>query len=888
MRFTFTAVFFVSTFFGIVFSQSRMIIPNAAGHHKQVHHGSTIIESPCAGSIRPKDIEANWKITLQNMQAVKHSTNLSTEAFEILKKQANEVREKRKLGHQEDAPTRRNIMEGPQLTKNFRGNTAQNSVPMDNSFAISRNGFIVSGINSNIIFTRPDGVITYAKSLPDFFTLLNLGTRMYDPRIIYDVEENKFIAMCLHGSEPSNTFLCLAFSKTEDPNGEWFYYKVDGNPSGDERWFDYPNIGLSKKDYYLAGLMRDINGDWQYSVVYQMDKNDGFNGRDLRWKYYNEIKDADGKSSFNLVPAQNGWNQLLGPGMYFVSNEAQGGDTYNLYYTDAALDDNPTLSSLQTRGLLTRLAPDGRQKGTNNVLNTFDSRIWSAMHLNGIIHMGSHVNTDAGDVGLFYGRFDIADLKVDAEVLTTPNIDYGFPSFTAFGSTESSADILVNYLYSGSDVFAGQEQRVCSGIKDQFLWSEATTLKEGRSIINALTENQERWGDYTTACRRFIGNRVESWVVGSYGEGGGYGNWIGQLRPIEDKAKVDVEFVSDFTTLEKNNAVTFSDISTPNAVSWEWYFEGGNPSVSNVKNPVVTYVENGSYDVQLIITTALGNDTLLKTDYIHIQNSIIKPVTDFTQNKDTIYQEQTVRYTDQSTDNVVNYKWTFQNGIPSSSSEKNPVIMYKKLGTHLVSLTTSNIAGFNTKTKTKAITVIERTVPKVAFTADKTMINTADFVAFRDLSTGGVTEWNWTFEGGNPSTSTLEQPTVQYSAEGSYAVSLKVSNGLGSDVTTLSGYITVSASSVAETEIIHNCVIYPNPSSGGMMTLRFNQAHQKKIAINLINAQGVILKQLYNDRVKQGENILQFNTEVLPNGHYTVSINDGARFVKSIPFVVQR
>ena len=48
-------------------------------------------------------------------------------------------------------------------------------------------------------------------------------------------------------------------------------------------------------------------------------------------------------------------------------------------------------------------------------------------------------------------------------------------------------------------------------------------------------------------------------------------------------------------------------------------------------------------------------------------------------------------------------------------------------------------------------------------------------VNFTDLSTG-ATVWNWSFPGGTPSTSTLQNPTVVYNTAGSYDVTLIASN----------------------------------------------------------------------------------------------------------------
>lgn len=72
-------------------------------------------------------------------------------------------------------------------------------------------------------------------------------------------------------------------------------------------------------------------------------------------------------------------------------------------------------------------------------------------------------------------------------------------------------------------------------------------------------------------------------------------------------------------------------------------------------------------------------------------------------------------------------------------------------------------------------------------------INEGESVHFRDTSTGDVTSWNWTFEGGDPSTSTERNPVVTYAHAGSYAVTLTVGDGTATDTKTRSGYVIVHA-----------------------------------------------------------------------------------------------
>lgn len=64
-------------------------------------------------------------------------------------------------------------------------------------------------------------------------------------------------------------------------------------------------------------------------------------------------------------------------------------------------------------------------------------------------------------------------------------------------------------------------------------------------------------------------------------------------------------------------------------------------------------------------------------------------------------------------------------------------------------------------------------------------------VQFQNESTGNPDLFLWTFEGGNPISSTLENPMVIYNTPGIYPVSLRVSNAYGNDSVFFDNYIVV-------------------------------------------------------------------------------------------------
>ncbi len=81
------------------------------------------------------------------------------------------------------------------------------------------------------------------------------------------------------------------------------------------------------------------------------------------------------------------------------------------------------------------------------------------------------------------------------------------------------------------------------------------------------------------------------------------------------------------------------------------------------------------------------------------------PVANFSANTTTVYEGQSVTFSDTSTNGPTSWSWTFTGGTPSSSTQQNPVVTYNTEGNYNVSLTVTNAAGSDTETKTQYITV---------------------------------------------------------------------------------------------------------------------------------------------------------------------------------------
>jgi gliding motility-associated-like protein len=241
--------------------------------------------------------------------------------------------------------------------------------------------------------------------------------------------------------------------------------------------------------------------------------------------------------------------------------------------------------------------------------------------------------------------------------------------------------------------------------------------------------------------------------------------------------------------------VDFEDASTGGAVKWSWDF--GNGNTSDKKNPGAIYNKAGSYTVTLTVEDASGNkDTKKKVDLIVVHGG---PTVDFKADKTGGCEPLTVNFTNlttQGTSSIVTWVWDFGDGTTSSS--QNP-------GSH--TYITNNVnKRFDVKLFAKDANGCQMTVtkksfiavpkkPVVDFTANTTGACTGpvtvNFTPSVSIFTNGGATYLWDFgDGSSPSSNTA--PSHTYSSNGSYTVSLTVTDSAGCANTQMkSGYIKI-------------------------------------------------------------------------------------------------
>ena len=172
---------------------------------------------------------------------------------------------------------------------------------------------------------------------------------------------------------------------------------------------------------------------------------------------------------------------------------------------------------------------------------------------------------------------------------------------------------------------------------------------------------------------------------------------------------------------------------------------------------------------------------------------------DFIADNTTPCIDETVTFNDRSLGTPTSWHWTFNPSTVTftggtTANSQNPEVIFEEEGQYDVTLTVSD--GNETDSKTKSAYISARNIV-ADFVASDTVITKGGTVSFTDQSGCNPTSWEWTFEGGEPSSySGQNPPDVTYSNSGTFKVSLTVSNANGEDTETKNNYITVNSADI--------------------------------------------------------------------------------------------
>jgi len=240
---------------------------------------------------------------------------------------------------------------------------------------------------------------------------------------------------------------------------------------------------------------------------------------------------------------------------------------------------------------------------------------------------------------------------------------------------------------------------------------------------------------------------------------------------------------NNFAPLEVNFTDTSSD---PDGfiVKWLWELE---PNVFRQYNAQTyqkvipyTFRKSGTYTVKLTVTDNNGLTNTATNDIVVLNNP---PVSIFTISPNPINSKETATFNGFASNDIdgqiVNYNWNFGDGEVLNNGPSLTSKTYNRPGTYTITLEVVDNEG--ARNSSQNILVVRNRKPSAVITYSSLTVKAPGSLSFSGADSydddGNIVSYAWTVTNGL--TSLLVNPTFQFTTEGIYTVTLKVTDDFG-------------------------------------------------------------------------------------------------------------
>jgi len=244
----------------------------------------------------------------------------------------------------------------------------------------------------------------------------------------------------------------------------------------------------------------------------------------------------------------------------------------------------------------------------------------------------------------------------------------------------------------------------------------------------------------------------------------------GKIWKIEAIIKYANAFVSGFSASSNSPICAGAQLNlTASSVAGATYsWTGPNGFTSSLQNPVITNVNLAASGTYTMTATLNGcTSSPVTTDVV--VNAL--PASTFTFSPILAVSNTNITFSPDLSG--ATYSWTFDSGTTASSTSENPVVQWSNAGNYDVTLDiTDNNACSSSTTAPVVVTDCPPGQPSSAFTWSPLLPLPGETVTFTPTTSGST--YDWTFNGGSIGSSTIENPSLSWTAPGNHDVTLTV------------------------------------------------------------------------------------------------------------------
>lgn len=416
---------------------------------------------------------------------------------------------------------------------------------------------------------RTTGAILSTVS-PSTFWLPTGKTGIYDPKMVYDPYNNRWI-FAISSFSGSDSFILIAVSQTNDPTATWNYYTIDVD-TNNINLFDYPSIGFNKDWIVVGGNMFNIATNYFAGVqIYAFDKATMYAGGTIDNTKSTLFATAGSGNGFSHAPAYTYDNTLNK--IYLLQHWNSTGASWRMWEITGTT--HPlTMTSLGFPTNNSAWSPTGVLAAQPTVaasqyIDAGDTRMHNVVYRNGKLwgtqgifftspSRASCQTWEINPTGLTVNQ----SIRIDDNDGIAPQEHFYYPSI----AVNANNDVLMGFAHSSVNHFAG-------GMYAYRKSSDASgTIREKVRYINGLATYYKpfnRWGDYTATVVDPV-NDTDFWTLQEFAstKNGTHDRWSTQwakvVPPVDNSISTNAP-TSLTLCAGKNYNLTFTAVGTYNA-----------------------------------------------------------------------------------------------------------------------------------------------------------------------------------------------------------------------------------------------------------------------------------------------------------------------------------
>ncbi len=423
------------------------------------------------------------------------------------------------------------------------------SIPPDIGGAAGPNHLMVA-LNTQVGIQDKNGTSLSIVGLDAFFSALGGSPNMFDPKVLYDPFEERWIITAPANSRSSASSLIIGVSDTNDPTGSWNLFQFDVD-SSNINWFDYPSIGFNKNWIVVTGNMFAVsNNAFANAIVYMFDKPAIYGGTAVAT--VSNRPSTEGGASCPAITLDNteeiehlvgSWNSSSGNVRLFRITGTAATPSY------AATSFFPTSatnwSNIPSGGL--DFAP---QATVSSLISNGDNRIQNAVYRNGALWCTQTIFLPAGGSPTRSGVQWWQINPTTGVVLQNQKIqDATGINFFAYPTLAVNAynDVLIGYSSFSATQFASSNYSFRLNTDPLNTTQASIQFKTGLAkYVKNFGGPSNRWGDYSSTC--IDPNDFSMWTIQEYAEtpssgsdswGTEWNNWVPPVADLYSKDLVN-------------------------------------------------------------------------------------------------------------------------------------------------------------------------------------------------------------------------------------------------------------------------------------------------------------------------------------------------------------